>query len=333
MRALVFERNLPRFAASRMASLLGSGRGAGIGPLQLPDAEPPDLPGDDWSISPPAWRVSADPTSPHWTAAAPATSRTWSVSPSSPAMRWWASWPTGAGITAATSSAPGTRAVIEPVLGCAARHIVPRARYCSYGQHRPLRERGLRRPRTRAADRILHRHRGRLVDGCPLRPRLPATRRPRVVLRRGGGDRRAHGLRRPRRAVGRGRRRRRGGCGGCGDAGTGLHRGPPLSRPPSRACTIIVGAKLRTSAAAGRGARGRRGGGPRSAGPGRAAPVGFAGAGRTADRRRRRGLRLRGFRRVDRPRRWPWSDPVDGWCWWACRARFPWTWHRCGTAS
>ena len=48
MKALVFERNLPRFAASRVASLLGSGRGAGIGPLQLLDAEPPELPGDDW---------------------------------------------------------------------------------------------------------------------------------------------------------------------------------------------------------------------------------------------------------------------------------------------
>ena len=48
MKALVFERNLPRFAASRVASLLGSGRGAGIGPLHLLDAEPPDRPVADW---------------------------------------------------------------------------------------------------------------------------------------------------------------------------------------------------------------------------------------------------------------------------------------------
>ena len=48
MKALVLERNLPRFAASRVASILGSGRGAGIGPLQLLDAVAPDRPGDDW---------------------------------------------------------------------------------------------------------------------------------------------------------------------------------------------------------------------------------------------------------------------------------------------
>jgi hypothetical protein len=41
MKALILERNLPRFAASRVASLFGSGRGAGIGPLQLLDAEAP----------------------------------------------------------------------------------------------------------------------------------------------------------------------------------------------------------------------------------------------------------------------------------------------------
>ena len=48
MKALVFERNLPRFAASRVASLLGSGRGAGIGPLQLLEAGAPELPGEEW---------------------------------------------------------------------------------------------------------------------------------------------------------------------------------------------------------------------------------------------------------------------------------------------
>jgi hypothetical protein len=48
VKALVFERNLPRFAASRVASLLGSGRGVGVGPLRLLDIEPPALPGPDW---------------------------------------------------------------------------------------------------------------------------------------------------------------------------------------------------------------------------------------------------------------------------------------------
>ena len=48
MKALVFERNLPRFAASRVASVFGSGRGAAIGPLQLLDVDPPELPGEGW---------------------------------------------------------------------------------------------------------------------------------------------------------------------------------------------------------------------------------------------------------------------------------------------
>ena len=40
MKALFLERNMARFAAARVASLLGSGRGAGVGPLQLLEAEP-----------------------------------------------------------------------------------------------------------------------------------------------------------------------------------------------------------------------------------------------------------------------------------------------------
>src|SRR5271156_3353375 len=48
MKALVFERSIPRFGASRVGSLLGSGRGAQFGPLRLMDLEAPELPGDDW---------------------------------------------------------------------------------------------------------------------------------------------------------------------------------------------------------------------------------------------------------------------------------------------
>jgi hypothetical protein len=49
VRALQFERNLPRFAAARVASAIaGSGRGASVGPLRLCDADPPELPGPEW---------------------------------------------------------------------------------------------------------------------------------------------------------------------------------------------------------------------------------------------------------------------------------------------
>jgi threonine dehydrogenase-like Zn-dependent dehydrogenase len=49
VKALVFERSLPRFAASRVASALaGPGHGVGVGPLELLEVEPPVLPGPAW---------------------------------------------------------------------------------------------------------------------------------------------------------------------------------------------------------------------------------------------------------------------------------------------
>ncbi len=169
------------------------------------------------------------------------------------------------------------------------------------GPHRPVRERGLRRPRTRPPDRVLRRHRWGLVDRPAVRPQLPDPRRPRVVHRRGRSRDRAHRLCRPRRAVGRGGRRGRGGGGGCGDTGTGLY-GRPLRTGPAHHRLYGNGrGQARPPAPAGRGPGGRHRGHPRSAGPGRTAPVGVAGPGRTADRRRRCGLRLRGLLGVDHP--------------------------------
>jgi threonine dehydrogenase-like Zn-dependent dehydrogenase len=48
MNTLVFERNVARFAAARLISSFGSGRGAGVSPLRLADMEAPALPGDGW---------------------------------------------------------------------------------------------------------------------------------------------------------------------------------------------------------------------------------------------------------------------------------------------
>jgi len=50
MKSLEIERSLPRFAAARLAAVLGSGRGAGIGPLRLVEGATPELPGADWSL-------------------------------------------------------------------------------------------------------------------------------------------------------------------------------------------------------------------------------------------------------------------------------------------
>jgi threonine dehydrogenase-like Zn-dependent dehydrogenase len=48
MRALIIERKLTRFAAARLASTFGTGRGAGLGPLRLTDREAPRDPGANW---------------------------------------------------------------------------------------------------------------------------------------------------------------------------------------------------------------------------------------------------------------------------------------------
>jgi threonine dehydrogenase-like Zn-dependent dehydrogenase len=49
MKALRYERNLPRFAAARVASVLaGSGKGVRVGPLELVETDPLRLPGPGW---------------------------------------------------------------------------------------------------------------------------------------------------------------------------------------------------------------------------------------------------------------------------------------------
>src|SRR5207253_6926703 len=48
VKALVFERSLPRYAAARAAGALAPGAGARVGPLRLVDVDPPELPGPGW---------------------------------------------------------------------------------------------------------------------------------------------------------------------------------------------------------------------------------------------------------------------------------------------
>ncbi len=133
MKALVFERNLPRFAASRMASLLGSGRGAGIGPLQLQDAAAPDLPGDDWFHLTPLLSGICGSDLATLDGRSSRYFEDMVSFPFVPGHEVVGVLGDGGRDHAGHELAPGTRAVIEPVLGCAPRHIRPECPYCSSG--------------------------------------------------------------------------------------------------------------------------------------------------------------------------------------------------------
>ena len=133
MKALVVERNLPRFAAARVASMLGSGRGAGIGPLQLLDADAPDRPGDGWF---PLRPLLSGICGSDLATLDGRTSRYFEdmVSfPFVPGHEVVGVLDDGGTDHAGVPLAPGTRAVIEPVLGCAPRHIRPVCARCGSG--------------------------------------------------------------------------------------------------------------------------------------------------------------------------------------------------------
>jgi threonine dehydrogenase-like Zn-dependent dehydrogenase len=133
VKALLFERSLPRFAASRIASGLGSGRGAKVAPLRLVDADAPDLPGEGWH------RVAPLLSGICGSDLATLDGR------SSRYFEPLVSFPFVPGhevvgtievpLTSAdgTELAPGSRVVVQPVLGCRARGIEPLCASCAAG--------------------------------------------------------------------------------------------------------------------------------------------------------------------------------------------------------
>ena len=134
MKALVFERNLPRFAASRVASLLGSGRGAGVGPLQLLETSPPVLPGEDWFHLHPLLSGICGSDLATLDGRSSRYFEDLVSFPFVPGHEVVGVLEAGGRDHAGHTLAPGTRAVIEPVLGCAPRHIHPVCPYCAEGQ-------------------------------------------------------------------------------------------------------------------------------------------------------------------------------------------------------
>jgi threonine dehydrogenase-like Zn-dependent dehydrogenase len=134
MTTLLFERSLTRFAAARVVSSFGSGLAAGIGPLRLVEQDPPEVPAEGW--------VRVDPVLSGICGSDLATldgrsSRYFEDVVSFPFVPGHEVVGTVAADTVAADGAPlsaGSRVVLQPVLGCAARGIDPPCPACRDGQ-------------------------------------------------------------------------------------------------------------------------------------------------------------------------------------------------------
>jgi threonine dehydrogenase-like Zn-dependent dehydrogenase len=123
VKALVFERSVPRFAAARLASSVAPGRGARVGPLQLTDVDEPALPGPGWHRLRP--RLSGICGSDLATV----------DGRSSRYFEPIVSFPFVPGHEVVGDLEGGRRAVVEPVLACAARGITPPCPACADGRN------------------------------------------------------------------------------------------------------------------------------------------------------------------------------------------------------
>ena len=113
MKALRFERNIPRYAAAVAAGRVMPGAGARVGPLRLKDVDPPELPGPDWVRIRPrlAGICGSDLSTIDGTS-----SRYFEPIVSFPFVP-------GHEVVADLEGSDGTdRVVLEPVLGCVARN-------------------------------------------------------------------------------------------------------------------------------------------------------------------------------------------------------------------
>jgi len=124
MKALRFERNVPRYAAAVAAGRVMPGGGAKVGPLRLRDIDPPDLPGPDWVRIRP--RLSGICGSDLGTIDG-TSSRYFEPIVSFPFVP-------GHEVVADREGTDGTdRVVLEPVLGCVTRNISPVCPACERG--------------------------------------------------------------------------------------------------------------------------------------------------------------------------------------------------------
>jgi threonine dehydrogenase-like Zn-dependent dehydrogenase len=124
MKALRFERNIPRYAAATAAAKFKPGGGARVGPLRLRDVDPPELPGPGWLyIRPRLAGICGSDLSTidgH-------SSRYFEPIVSFPFVP-------GHEVVADNEGTDGAdRVVLEPVLGCVARGISPTCAACARG--------------------------------------------------------------------------------------------------------------------------------------------------------------------------------------------------------
>ncbi|MDQ3148028.1 MAG: zinc-binding dehydrogenase [Actinomycetota bacterium] len=121
MKALLFERSVARFAAARVAGAVAPGRGARLGPLRLADVDPPAMPGPGWKrVRPRLAGICGSDL----------------ATVNGASSRWFepiVSFPFVPGHEVVGDLDDGTRVVLEPVLGCAARGIEPPCPACAAG--------------------------------------------------------------------------------------------------------------------------------------------------------------------------------------------------------
>ena len=121
MKALRFSRSVPRFAAARVAGSLNPGGGARVGPLTLVETPDPERPSPGWQPVRP--RLAGICGSDLATVAGK----------SSRYFEPIVSFPFVPGHEVVGALGDGTRVVLEPVLGCAARALDPPCAACAAG--------------------------------------------------------------------------------------------------------------------------------------------------------------------------------------------------------
>jgi threonine dehydrogenase-like Zn-dependent dehydrogenase len=127
VKALRFERNVPRFAAATVAGRLAAGAGAKVGPLRLRSIDPPELPGPGWvEVLPRLSGICGSDLSTidgH-------SSRYFEPIVSFPFVP---GHEVVADLREPAGDVPAGRVVLEPVLGCVTRGIDPVCPACARG--------------------------------------------------------------------------------------------------------------------------------------------------------------------------------------------------------